>query len=145
MRARKDEQHAQYLTPSFALSGTIPSASPAYENMSAAELEAFLAEMEPDIRAADRDMTEIEMLEKKGVTGAGNLAGECASFSTLPQPDVVSNTPSVRGFAATPAGTRQSAGRRPGTGRVSRAANSKSHRTAYITRLYSPCLNGLTR
>lgn len=43
--------------------------------MSPAELDAFLTEMEPDIRAADRDMREIELLEKKGVTGAGKLAG----------------------------------------------------------------------
>ena len=48
---------------------------PAYESMSGAELEALLAEMEPDIRAADRDMREIEMLEGKGVTGAGKLGG----------------------------------------------------------------------
>lgn len=33
--------------------------------------------MEPDIRAADRDMREIEVLEKKGVTGAGKLPGSC--------------------------------------------------------------------
>jgi hypothetical protein len=43
--------------------------------MSPEELEAFLTEMEPDIRAADRDMREIGDLEKKGVTGAGKLAG----------------------------------------------------------------------
>lgn len=43
--------------------------------MSPEELEVFLAEMEPDIRGADRDMREIEALEKKGVTGAGKLAG----------------------------------------------------------------------
>lgn len=43
--------------------------------MSSTELEAFLAELEPDIRAADRDMREIEMLEKKGVTAAGKLPG----------------------------------------------------------------------
>ncbi|KAI0316063.1 hypothetical protein OF83DRAFT_1031586, partial [Amylostereum chailletii] len=65
-------QHAHLLTPAFALSGTLPSA-PAYENMSPAELDAFLAELEPDIRAADRDMREIELLEQKGVTGAGKL------------------------------------------------------------------------
>jgi len=41
--------------------------------MSSSELEAFLTEMEPDIRAADRDMREIEILEKKGVTTAGKL------------------------------------------------------------------------
>jgi hypothetical protein len=43
--------------------------------MSPEELEAFLSEMEPDIRAADRDMREIEVLERKGVTSAGKLAG----------------------------------------------------------------------
>lgn len=57
------------------LAGTVPSEAPSYENMSSSELEAFLTEMEPDIRAADRDMREIEMLEKKGVTGAGKLPG----------------------------------------------------------------------
>jgi hypothetical protein len=43
--------------------------------MSTSEMEAFLTEMEADVRAADRDMREIEVLEKKGVTGAGKLAG----------------------------------------------------------------------
>ncbi|KAJ6591549.1 hypothetical protein DFH09DRAFT_907617 [Mycena vulgaris] len=62
------DQHAHLLTPSFALSE-----APTYESMSASELEAFLVEMEPDIRAAERDMQEIEELEKKGVTGAGKL------------------------------------------------------------------------
>lgn len=63
------------LTPAFALSGSLPGPAPSYENMSPDELEAFLVEMEPDIRAADRDMREIEMLTKKGVTGAGKLTG----------------------------------------------------------------------
>ncbi|TFY80325.1 hypothetical protein EWM64_g3687 [Hericium alpestre] len=67
------EQHAALLTPAFALSGTLPSTPPAYQNMSPSELEAFLAELEPDIRAADKDMREIDMLEKKGVTAAGKL------------------------------------------------------------------------
>ncbi|EPQ56626.1 hypothetical protein GLOTRDRAFT_138305 [Gloeophyllum trabeum ATCC 11539] len=69
------DQYAQFLSPSFALSGTIPINPPSYENMSPSELEAFLSEMEPEIRSADRDMREIEILEKKGVTGAGKLAG----------------------------------------------------------------------
>ena len=43
--------------------------------MSPSELDAFLAEMEPVIRAAERDMREIEILEKKGVTEAGKLPG----------------------------------------------------------------------
>ncbi|TFK51890.1 hypothetical protein OE88DRAFT_1628611 [Heliocybe sulcata] len=68
------DQYAQFLTPSFALSGSIPINPPAYEDMSPTELEAFLSELEPEIRAADRDMREIEILEKKGVTGAGKLA-----------------------------------------------------------------------
>ena len=44
--------------------------------MSSEELDALLAEMEPDIRAADRDLREIELLEKRGVLGAGKLAGK---------------------------------------------------------------------
>ena len=57
------------------MSGILPD-PPTYENMTPEELEAFLAEMEPDIRSADRDMREIEMLEKRGVTGAGKLTGQ---------------------------------------------------------------------
>ena len=37
-------------------------------------------EMEPDIRAAERDMREIEVLERRGVTGVGRLAGLYFSF-----------------------------------------------------------------
>lgn len=43
--------------------------------MSSSELEAFLTEMEPDIRAAEREMREIELLEKKGATAPGRLLG----------------------------------------------------------------------
>ncbi|KAI0759202.1 hypothetical protein BD413DRAFT_289026 [Trametes elegans] len=67
------EQYAHLLTPQFALSGTLPINPPTYENMSPTELEAFLTEMEPDIRAAERDLREINALEGKGVTGAGKL------------------------------------------------------------------------
>jgi len=67
------DRHAHLLTPSFALLGSISSQAPSYDSMSPNELEVFLTEMEPDIRAADRDMREIEILEKKGVTGAGKL------------------------------------------------------------------------
>ncbi|KAG6869238.1 hypothetical protein C0993_009103 [Termitomyces sp. T159_Od127] len=68
--ALTDDQYAHFLSPAFALS------DPASEGntMSVAQLEALLTEMEPDIRAAERDMREIEMLESKGVTGAGKLA-----------------------------------------------------------------------
>lgn len=70
----KYDLHAHLLTAAFALSGVLPGPAPAYENMSPEELEALLVEMEPEIRAADRDMREIEMLEQKGVTAAGKLA-----------------------------------------------------------------------
>ena len=43
--------------------------------MTSEELDAFLSEMESEIRAADRDLREIEILEKRGVLGAGKLAG----------------------------------------------------------------------
>jgi len=43
--------------------------------MTSEQLEALLTEMGPDIRSADRDLREIELLEKKGVLGAGKLGG----------------------------------------------------------------------
>ena len=69
-----DDQHAPLLTPSFVLSDTIAD-PPTYDKMSAEELDAYLTEMEPEIRNADRDMLEVEALEKRGVTGAGRLLG----------------------------------------------------------------------
>ncbi|KAF5316752.1 hypothetical protein D9619_006485 [Psilocybe cf. subviscida] len=66
------DQNAHLLTPSFALSGILPE-PPKYDDMAPEEIYALLAEMEPDIRAADRDMQEISALEAKGVTGAGRL------------------------------------------------------------------------
>jgi hypothetical protein len=51
--------------------------------MSAEEVEALLVEMEPEIRAADMDRREIEILEQKGVTAAGKLARKsCTSVFT---------------------------------------------------------------
>jgi len=70
-----DDQHSHLLTPSFALSGIVPD-PPTYDKMTPEEVSAFLTEMEPDIRAADRDMLEIDTLEKKGVLGAGKLPGK---------------------------------------------------------------------
>ncbi|EAU90447.2 hypothetical protein CC1G_00831 [Coprinopsis cinerea okayama7 len=69
------DQHSQYLTSAFALSGLLSEEDPssAYSNMTPEEIDAFLTEMEPEIRAADRDMQEIEALVNKGVTGAGKL------------------------------------------------------------------------
>ncbi|KAJ2918616.1 hypothetical protein MD484_g1800, partial [Candolleomyces efflorescens] len=84
----KYDQHAHFLTPSFALSGVLqddttdspsPSSSSSslnyyVSNLTPDEIDAFLTEMEPDIRAADRDMREIDELVKKGVTSAGKLS-----------------------------------------------------------------------
>jgi hypothetical protein len=71
-----DEQHAQYLTPAFALSGTLPTLTPPeYKDMSPADLAALAAELEPDIRSADNDMREIDDLQRKGITGGGMLSG----------------------------------------------------------------------
>lgn len=67
-----DDQYAHLLTPAFALSGAIPE-PPTYDDMSSEELDAFLTEMEPDIRTADRDLREIEVLVQKGITEAGKL------------------------------------------------------------------------
>ena len=62
--------------------------APTYENMSAEELDALLSDMEPDVRAADRDMREIELLEQKVVLSAGKLAGTRA-FRVYLVPDVL--------------------------------------------------------
>ncbi len=82
-----DDTHAHHLTPSFALSGILPPPSsssspinPLYESMSPHELEAYLAEMDPDIRAADRDLREIALLidfdsTTLGVPGSGSGSG----------------------------------------------------------------------
>lgn len=43
--------------------------------MSPMELAALAAELEPDIRAADNDMREIDDLQQKGIIGAGTLSG----------------------------------------------------------------------
>lgn len=57
------------------MSGILPD-PPTYDKMTTEEINAFLNEMEPDIRAADRDLLEIAALEKKDVLGAGKLPGE---------------------------------------------------------------------
>ena len=73
---RVDDQYAHLLT----LSGIIPNALPSYENMTPSEFETFLQEMEPDIRAADRDMREIEALDQKGVAAVGKLTSACPAL-----------------------------------------------------------------
>lgn len=68
-----DDQHAHVLNPSFALSGA--SSPPSYSSMTSEELDAFLSEMEQEIRAADHDLREIETFESRGVLAAGKLTG----------------------------------------------------------------------
>ena len=77
---RTDDQYAHLLT----LSGIIPNALPSYENMTPSEFETFLQEMEPDIRAADRDMREIEALDQKGVAAVGKLTSVCSPLPFHP-------------------------------------------------------------
>ena len=48
--------------------------------MTPSEFETFLQEMEPDIRAADRDMREIEGLDQKGVAAVGKLTSTCPAL-----------------------------------------------------------------
>jgi len=66
------DRHADLLTPSFALSGI--SSPSTHSSLSPEELDALLVEMEPELKAADRDLREIDVLEKRGVLGAGKLA-----------------------------------------------------------------------
>jgi hypothetical protein len=47
-----------------------------YSALTPEEVNAFLMEMEPDIRAADSDLREMNELVKKGVTSSGKLGGE---------------------------------------------------------------------
>lgn len=68
------DTYAHLLTPAFALSGTVPSPVPSYEHLSHAELEAYLAEMEPDIKTAERGIQEIQEYESRGLLEAGKLA-----------------------------------------------------------------------
>jgi len=69
-----DDLHAHLLTASFALSGVLPGKLPHTKTCPLEEVEVLVVEMEPDIRAADRDIREIEILEQKGVAAARKLA-----------------------------------------------------------------------
>lgn len=52
------------------------SSAPSYEELSPSEFEVLVKELEPDIRSADRDLREIQALDKRGVAGSGKLVGE---------------------------------------------------------------------
>jgi len=70
----KWDQHAQLLSPAFALSPSSSSDSAQLFDGSVGAFDALLADTEPDIRAADSALREIADLESAGVTGAGRLA-----------------------------------------------------------------------
>lgn len=70
---KTDDKNAHLFTPAFAFSHQNPSSAPSYSSLTSSDLDALLQEMGPDIRAADRDLRDIDNLEKKGVTGAGRL------------------------------------------------------------------------
>lgn len=70
------DEYEHILNPAFAFAPTAnASGVPTYEDLTDSELDALLKEMEPDLRAADRDLREIQALDKRGVTGAGKLVG----------------------------------------------------------------------
>ncbi|KAG8942908.1 hypothetical protein FRC04_003308 [Tulasnella sp. 424] len=69
-------QYAHLLSPAAATSPVGSSEIPMYDTMPDQEFETLLAELEPDIRAADRDLREIDALDSKGVSAAGKLPGK---------------------------------------------------------------------
>jgi len=69
-----DDLHTHLLTASFTLPGVLPGPAPEYKNVSPEKGAALLVEKEPEIRAADRDMGEIEILEQEDIAAVGKLA-----------------------------------------------------------------------
>ena len=70
-----DNKYAHLLTPAAATSPTGSTEPPTYDALSSRELEVLVLELEQDIRAADRDLKEIDDLDSKGVTAAGKPQG----------------------------------------------------------------------
>lgn len=66
--------------------------------MTPSEFETFLQEMEPDIRAADRDMREIEALDQKGVAAVGKLTSACPHCPLVSKPVHAINTTDYQTF-----------------------------------------------
>ncbi|KAG9001590.1 hypothetical protein FRB94_003684 [Tulasnella sp. JGI-2019a] len=66
-------KYAHLLSPAAATSATGSTEAPTYDSLSSPELETLVLELEPDIRAADRDLKEIDELDARGVTAAGKL------------------------------------------------------------------------
>ena len=74
-----DSSNSRYLTPAFGLTDPFIEQGLFEQNitsmMSPSEFEAYLKDIEPEIKQADRDLREIDALEKRGVSAAGNLGG----------------------------------------------------------------------
>ena len=122
-----DDRHAHLLSPAFALSGLI-SEAPNYKQLSVEEIDALLLEMEPDIRAADRDLQEINELEKKGVTGPGKLPGSLFLFIDFLI--LIQCLGRLRSAGSSPHKGRRCAPRRHADGRVSGTTDINANATA---------------
>ncbi|KAG8853363.1 hypothetical protein FRB96_008153 [Tulasnella sp. 330] len=66
-------KYVHLLSPAAATSPTGSTEPPTYDNLLGPEIETLVLELEPDIRAADRDLKEIDELDSRGVTAAGKL------------------------------------------------------------------------
>ncbi len=71
-----DDEYEHILSPMLTSSPLGAPNAPSYEELSSSEFEVLLKELEPDIRSADRDLREIQTLDKRGVSGSGRLTGE---------------------------------------------------------------------
>jgi hypothetical protein len=71
----QDDKYAPFFAPEAATAPNATNESPSYEELSQTEFETLLAEMEGDIRGADRDLREIEDLDSRGSSAAGRLPG----------------------------------------------------------------------
>jgi len=67
------DEYEHILSPMLTSSPLGASNAPSYEELSSSEFEVLLKELEPDIRSADRDLREIQTLDKRGVSGSGKL------------------------------------------------------------------------
>lgn len=68
------DTNQRILDPSFRVSNT---ESNAQETLSVADQLLLIQEAEPELRALERVLLECQALDQRGVTGSGNLAGEC--------------------------------------------------------------------
>lgn len=75
-----DDQYAQLLATAAGSTSSGSEIPPTYDTLPQEEFETLLGEQDPDIRAADRDLREIDELDSRGITAAGKLAGARGSL-----------------------------------------------------------------